>query len=140
MLFLDTSSLLKRYVDEAGSEAVLELMAADTDWVASALAATEAEIALCHVGVDGRVLRRLRVALRRDWARFLVVPVDARCLADATELGCAHRLRTLDAIHLAAAERLAERPTFVTFDTRQARVARAAGYPVAGAPDVPAGP
>ena len=42
-------------------------------------------------------------------------------------------LRTLDALHLAAAERAGgPELTFVTFDTRLAEAARAMGFPVAG--------
>lgn len=50
MLFLDTSALLKRYVLEEGSALVLELMARDELWTASALAQAETVVALCHLG------------------------------------------------------------------------------------------
>lgn len=42
-------------------------------------------------------------------------------------------VRTLDALHLGAAQRLGTAMTFLTFDVRQAQAARALGFAVAGA-------
>jgi predicted nucleic acid-binding protein len=51
----------------------------------------------------------------------------------AAALGPEHGLRTLDALHLAAAERAGGAElTFLTFDARLAGAARAMGFPVAG--------
>ena len=50
MLFLDTSAWLKRFLDELGNELVIRLMAEDPAWAFSAIARTEAEIALCALG------------------------------------------------------------------------------------------
>jgi len=131
MLFLDTSALLKRYVDEEGTALVLGLMEGDPDWAASALAEAEAAITICQLGLretqEAMQLRRLRL----DWERFVVVPVDSQCLTRAAEIGCASRIRTLDAIHLAAASRLPGPVALVTFDRRQADAARAAGLRLA---------
>ena len=52
---------------------------------------------------------RLRLALRDDWERIHVVPVDQRCLDRAAELTREQPLRTVDALHLAAADRLPAR-------------------------------
>ncbi len=129
MLFLDTSALVKRYVAEEGSDRVLELMADDEDWSASALAFVEARVTLCHVGFDDTTLSAVSGALDADWARFFVVPADDLCFAEAIKIGCARRVRTLDAIHLAAADRIG-RVTFLTFDSRQREAARALGLGV----------
>ena len=48
-----------------------------------------------------------------------LVPIDDLCLARAREIGCAHQTRTLDSIHLAAAERIPAPSAFLTFDARQ---------------------
>jgi len=132
MLFLDTSALLKRYAHEDGTALVLELMDADREWLASALAQPEAEVTLCHLGLDKEVENEQRRRLRDDWERFRVVPVDGACLLRAAEIGCLHRVRTLDALHLAAADRLPRPLVFLTFDQRQAAAARAMGLSVAG--------
>jgi len=102
-------------------------MARDSQWCASALALTEAQITLCHTGLAPPVLAEVLARLRTDWERMLVVPVDDRCLACAREIGCAQRVRTLDAVHLAAAERLPRPAVFMTFDLRQRDAAETIG-------------
>ncbi len=130
MLFLDSSALVKRYVAEEGTTAVAAAMEEDLAWTASALARAETEVTLCHRRIDPVALVQVRQNLSVDWEQFQVIPVDAACLALAIELGCAHRVRTLDAIHLAAAARLPRRVRFLTFDGRQADAARAMGFEV----------
>jgi len=130
MLVLDTSALVKRYNDEAGTALVLAAMERDAEWAASVLALVEAEVALCNSGVDDDETKRQR--LRIDWERFRVVPLDAASLRRASEIGCAQMVRTLDAIHLAAADRFPRPLTFLTFDRRQGMAARALGMDVIG--------
>ena len=127
MIFLDTSALAKRYMEEPGSDTVRDLMAGDGSWSASMLARAEMSIVLCRaVGhATSAVYRRLL----DDWDRFTVVPMDAQCLADAVSIGCEHRVRTSDAIHLAAALRVPA-ATFLSFDARQIVAARAIGLEV----------
>jgi len=132
MLALDTSALVKRYVEEVETGEVIRLMAEDTVWSASALCRTEAHVTLCHLGFEEGVERELGRSLQDDWERFHVVPVDDLCLSRAAEIGCQRRLRILDAIHLAAADRLPRPFRFVTFDVRQADGARMLGFEVAG--------
>jgi uncharacterized protein len=129
-LFLDSSAIVKRYVDETGTRAVLALMEADPDWAASAAALAESEIAFCHRAPGEAVAETLVQALRRDWLRFIVVPTDDECLTRAAEIGCRYGTRTLDAIHLAAADRLPRPVTFVTFDGRQGDAATSLGLAV----------
>ncbi len=64
-----------------------------------------------------------------DLGRFVTVSVDAQCLRDAGVIGCRHQIRTLDAIHLAAALRLPN-VTFLSFDEPQMEAARALGLEV----------
>lgn len=130
MLVLDTSALLKRYVAEPGTEEVLAAMDLDPLWFASALCECEARVALCHLGFDPPLLDEQLSALASDWQRFHVIPVDDRCLERAAEIGCEQRVRTLDAIHLAAAERLPRPTPFLTFDRHQSRAAVALGLEV----------
>lgn len=132
MLVVDASALVKRYVGEAGTDDVVSLMASDPGWCASAICRAETHVTLCHLGFEPATEQSLARSLEADWEHFVVVPVDDLCLARAAEIGCEHRLRTLDAIHLAAADRLPRPFTFVTFDARQAGGARSLGFPVAG--------
>lgn len=132
MLFLDTSALVKRYVEEQETAFVLRRMGEDPEWVASAVARAEAEITLCRLGFDPRDAGLGR-RLHDDWERFYVVPADLACLERAAELGCRYQVRTLDALHLAAADRLPQPLVVLTFDRRQADAARAMGLSVEGA-------
>jgi hypothetical protein len=105
-------------------------MADDPVWCASALAQAEAlgmVDRVCDIATDGDRVRR---ALRDDWERIHVVPVDQRCLDRAAELTREQPLRTVDALHLAAADRLPRPTTFLTFDPRQIPVALALGFDV----------
>ncbi len=133
MLFLDTSALIKRYVEEDGTTLVLRRMSEDLEWVVSAVARAEAEITLCRLGFDASAAAAAASRLGEDWARCHVVPMDPACLARAAELGCRYDVRTLDALHLAAVDRLPRPLLMLTFDRRQADAARAMGLVVEGA-------
>ncbi|MGI8755596.1 MAG: type II toxin-antitoxin system VapC family toxin [Acidimicrobiales bacterium] len=130
-LALDTSALLGRYLSGPHRAVVLAAMAGDEVWCASALARAEAlgmVDRVCDLPTDSDVVRR---ALRDDWERIHVVPLDQRCLDRATELTREQPLRTVDALHLAAADRLPRPVTYCTFDPRQIPVALALGFDVA---------
>jgi len=130
-LALDTSALLGRFLSGPHQPVVLGAMAEDLCWCASALALTEALSLVDRVTELPHERDRLRRALRDDWERVHVVPLDQRCLDRAAELGRSQPLRTVDALHLAAADRLPRPITFVTFDPRQIGVALALGFDVA---------
>lgn len=132
-LFVDSSALLKRYIDEPGTATVITAMQSDSEWIASALAHSETALALCHVALSEEQSADARHRLDEDWHRFRVLPADSACLLRAVEIGCDQRIRTLDAIHLAAADRLPRPLTFLTFDRRQAAAARILGIDVVGA-------
>lgn len=129
-LFLDSSALLARYLGGASRAPVTEAMRADLDWCASELALGECLVLVERVTELSAERGALRAALHDDWERVCVVPVDRRCLDRATDLGRAHPVRTVDAIHLAAADRLPRPLTYATFDPRQIPVALALGFAV----------
>ena len=99
-------------------------------WFASALARAEVLQVLHHLAVSRSQHDALWEALRDDWDRFHVVPVDDRCLADAVEIGATYRVRSTDAIHLAAADRLPGPVRYLTFDRRQIPAAAGLGFEV----------
>ncbi len=129
-LALDTSAVLGRFLSGPHRSVVLDAMAADGCWCASALALTEALSLVDRLTELPHERDRLRRALRDDWERVHVVPIDQRCLDRAAELGRDQPLRTVDALHLAAADRLPRPVTFATFDPRQIGVALALGFDV----------
>lgn len=130
LLAVDTSALLRRYVRASGHGLVTEAMAEATTWCASALARTETLQAMHAVAATPGQHDALWAALHADWERFHVVPVDDRCLARAVEIGATFRVRSTDAIHLAAAERLPAPVRYLTFDRRQIPAAAGLGFEV----------
>ncbi len=129
---LDTSALLARFLEGPARQVVLEAMDDDRDWCASALALAEALMLVDRLGDDAQRTDALRLAVRDDWERMHVVPVDRLCLERAAELGRTQPLRSVDAIHLAAADRLPAPVTFATFDPSQIPVALSLGFEVPG--------
>ncbi|HEU5082688.1 MAG TPA: type II toxin-antitoxin system VapC family toxin [Acidimicrobiales bacterium] len=129
-LVVDTSALVRRYVRTSGHGLVTEAMAEDRVWCASALARAEALQAMHQLAVTPGQHDALWSALRSDWELFHVVPVDDRCLARAVEIGAAYRVRSTDAIHLAAADRLPQPVRYLTFDRRQIPAAAGLGFEV----------
>jgi predicted nucleic acid-binding protein len=129
-LFLDTSALVRRYVHGPGRELVTRAMDGHDDWCASALCRSETLLALHRLAATPRQAERLWSRLRDDWDAFVVVPVDERCLALAVELGATYGLRTVDAVHLAAADRLPRPASYATFDRHQIPAAAALGFDV----------
>ena len=129
-LYVDTSALVRRYLHDRHRSIVLDAMATDDAWCASALVRTEAQIALHRASVTPRQQARLWSALRDEWEAFWVVPMDDRCMARAVEIGATYGVRLVDAIHLAAADRLPGPIRFLTFDRQQIPAADALGFEV----------
>lgn len=83
--------------------------------------------------LEDRSLSRARQAFRDDWERTNVVELDATVFGIAADFAEITQARTLDALHLAAAQRVGGgNLPFLTADIRQARVARDLGWTVIG--------
>jgi hypothetical protein len=68
-----------------------------------------------------------------DWEQVQVVELDAETCSRAADYVVTLGVRTLDALHLAAAHRVgAGALPFLTFDLRQAQAARSLGWTVLG--------
>lgn len=101
-----------------------------TTWVIANHAYVEISIALDR-RLDGIALKAATDRFERDWEAGAVVDLDDTLCGRAADLGVQHRVRSLDALHLAAAERAGGAAlTFLTFDTRLADAARSMGFPV----------
>jgi uncharacterized protein len=129
-LALDTTALLARYLGGQSRAVVVEAMAADPDWCASAVALSEALMLVDRIAEDRVTRTQLRRAVRDDWDRIHVVPVDALALDRAAELGRTQPLKTIDALHLASADRLPRPVRYATFDPNQIPVALSLGFEV----------
>jgi predicted nucleic acid-binding protein len=129
-LYVDSSAFVKLYLEEADSECAREVLAADGSWVSAGHTLVEVRRAL-YRGLDGLELDEEREAFARDWRATTVVALDDRACSAAAELAETTGARTLDALHLAAAQRTGGAElTFVTFDRRQAAAARSLGWTV----------
>jgi predicted nucleic acid-binding protein len=131
-LYVDTSALLKRYVEEDESAACERLLLADPSWVTARHTWVEMLRNLTRL-LRGPERARVRNAFRTDWARMLVVELDETTCARAGDLAETLQVRTLDALHLAAAERAGSGALpFLTYDLRQGQAARSLGWTVLG--------
>jgi predicted nucleic acid-binding protein len=132
-LYLDSSAFTKRYVAEDGSDAVDALLSADAEWVTARHTLVEVVLAL-HRRLGEPEWVSARAAFDRDWDRSYVVTLDDDACRRAAEFGVATGARSLDALHLAAADRVGGRSLpIVTFDVRLGVAARALGFHVIGA-------
>jgi len=130
--YVDTSALLKRYVDEVDSDVAAELIASDPVLVTSWVTAVETRRNLARL-LDGRPLRAAQTQLSEDLDAFAMVVCDEAVATAAATIGETLGVRSLDAIHLASAQRVQDDGlTFVTFDLRQAQAARSLGITVRG--------
>lgn len=134
MMYVDTSALLKRYIDEADSERAEGLLRADPDWVTARHTLVETRRNLSRLLVDPAARAVAMGSFARDWARMQVVELDAVTCETAAAVAETTGARTLDALHLAAAVRaLGGGCAFLTFDHRLAQAARELGLVVRGA-------
>lgn len=120
MLYLDASALVKRYVEEEGSDQVRIAMTSAEAWFMCRIGFVETVRAI-GLAAGARVAE----SFRREWASFGVIEVDTALAEHAARLALAHELRSLDALHLAAAMLLpGEAVTVATWDLRLHRAAR----------------
>ncbi len=131
-LYLDSSALLKRYFDEPDSASVERFLLSDTEWVTGRHTAIEVRRNIART-LEGE---HAAVALEQfggDWDAMAVVELDETTCDLAASIAETTGVRTLDALHLGAAQRAgAGILPFVTFDLRQARAARSFGWTVLG--------
>lgn len=135
ILYLDTSALAKKYIQEQGSDEVLSWMD-DADLIGTAIV-TRAEIAatLTRAVKASRLpkqgVNQTLEDFRSDWRHFHRVSIDEELIARADLLACDFGLRGYDAIHLACGvtwQSALELPvTFATFDIELATAAKKAG-------------
>jgi predicted nucleic acid-binding protein len=97
-LYLDASALVKRYVAEPGSDTVRDVMDRAEGWFMCRVGFVETVRA---VGLSAG--RAAAATVRGEWPAFGVIEVDQTLVEDAAKLAIARELRSLDALHLAAA-------------------------------------
>lgn len=132
-LYADSSALLKRYVDEPDSATAVELLESDPDLITGRHTFVEVRRNLARL-LRGPELARVKRSLSADLESFAVVELDAATCELAATIAETTGVRSLDALHLGAAQRVGGSAIgFLTFDLRQAQAARALGFSVVGA-------
>ncbi len=136
ILYLDTSSFVKLYLDEPHADSVRRWALHAEVLATSRVAYPEAVAALARRSREGDLgadaLQRVLRALKQQWQDFAVLDLAE---IRAGDLAVKHALRGLDAIHLAAALDLRQaspdaRVAFSSFDVRLNQAAVAEGLPV----------
>ena len=133
--YLDTSALVKLYVEEEGSHTIRAEVAAARTVATSLIVFIEARAAFALRRREGQLssgdYRRTIREFDADWGRYLALDVTVILIRRAAALAETHALRAYDAIHLAAAkvlhERLAEPVSFASWDSNLLAAARREG-------------
>lgn len=125
LAYLDASAIVKLVVEEAESAALRGALRERPRRVTSALALVEVQLA-----ADRRAPAPPPDRVRTILAGLALIPLDQLVLERAAGLG-EHRVRALDAIHLATAQSLQDDlETFIAYDQRLLAAAHAAGLSI----------
>jgi hypothetical protein len=132
-VFLDSSALAKRYVQEAGSGRLEDILSSASSLGVSVICVSEIVSALCRRRREKKLraqeYAKAKRALFEDVEDSSVVNVTSQVVARAVQLLERWPLRSSDALHVAsAAEWSAD--LFVSADERQCTAARAYGLRV----------
>ena len=135
-LYLDTSALVKAFVQEVGSAEVLQLMA-DLPIVGTSLitrvefAATLAKLKRMKVLTDAHTTFAVNL-MSQQWGNFIRIHLTEIIVDEAVSLTQTFSLRGYDAVQLASAmvwrDTLSLPVTFATFDKKLWQAAGEAGF------------
>lgn len=130
--YVDSSALLKRYFAEPDASVAQRLLLSDSVLVTSWITMVEVRRNLARV-LSGSELREAKEQFSVDLDAIALVAVDEVVCRSAAQIGEQLAVRSLDAVHLASAQRLAiPSLPFITFDLRQAQAARSLGFVALG--------
>jgi uncharacterized protein len=106
IVYLDTSSLVKLYIQENESPEVERLMIEASLVCTSVIAYAEARSAMARLCREGSLTAEehsaAKVDLDRDWPHYLAVDVTPEVWRTAGDLAEKHALRGFDSLHLAS--------------------------------------
>jgi len=107
ILYLETSHLVKLYVEESGSAKIKKLVAGAEFVATSIVSNVEARAAFSRKfrekGLNEREYKTIKADLEEDWEHFFVLHATMDVAREAGRLAEKHGLRGFDALHLASA-------------------------------------
>lgn len=134
MVYLDSSALVKRYVDEQGSDQVRELLQSSVYVASVAVAYVEIASALARAVRERKLMegeaRKVFQTFRGEWAVAIAcINVRDDLITEASKLVWQYHLRAYDAMHLASAlwlqNEIGKPILFATFDKQLGEAAKA---------------
>lgn len=129
-LYLDTSSLVKLYVAEPGSDRVRDLVAGADVVATSVIVYPEARAALARRrgerALSPTAFAGAKRAFENDWPRYLAIEATMAVCVRAGDLAERYRLRGYDSVHLASFLEIATRADGVQFSSFDADLNQAA--------------
>ena len=136
-VFLDSSALAKRYVQEPGSDHLEEILTSASSLGISVICLAEVVSALCRMRRERKLsppqYMQAKRALLADIEDSSLIYVTDQVVARAIELFERWPLRSSDSLHVASAAEWAA-DLFVSADARQCAAARAYGLHVVQLP------
>lgn len=131
IVYIDTSNLVKLYVDETGSGKIKDTVQNATVLSTSKVAYAEARAAFARKqrenGFSIGILRKIVEGFNRDWESYFVIEVTDGLIRFAGDIAEKYILRGFDSIHLASAINLKSKiRTEIYFSSNDARLNQAA--------------
>jgi predicted nucleic acid-binding protein len=125
ILYLDTSALVKLYVEESGSDTIAAAVERAAAVATARITYAEARAAFARHARGGGLtpaeLRRVVRHLDEEWGQYSLVEITDAVVRRAGALAERHKLRGYDAVQLAAALDIrlaADQSEFLSFDAR----------------------
>lgn len=113
MIYWDSSALVKKYLREEGSDAVMQRLAGDAVVTTSILSFAEIHAVFARKASERTISSMAKKLLIRsfesDWQSMVVVHVNDVILPVVRDVLSRHNLRGADAVHLASGLYLARR-------------------------------
>lgn len=126
ILYLDTSALVKVYIEESYSNIVRNAFVQADKIAISIIGYVEFHSAISRLLreklINIETFGKISSSFKRNWNRFIIVGLDKSIIERSTELLLLSELHAFDSIHLASAESLkndySEKIVFGCFDKR----------------------
>lgn len=139
ILYLDTSALVKAYVNETYSKEILSLLKEAKIAASHFIAYVEANAAFSKISREKKLKEKdyesVKKIFEEDWKNYLHVETNQELMRRAAEFCEAFALRAYDSVHLAAADLLLkqanEQVIFACFDNQLNKAAHVLGLSLA---------